>query len=140
MRKQFENGRISSRALRRLGRSFDDTGLPPPGAVSSRHIDDAAYNRAGSGFGNSERDFGPADAGGIDAKANRRDYTQKLRGRKPAAPPQWQARWFDYPSRIKWDSGRGTPPAAEQEAGGLPSGSNQVTGQSALARARRGET
>jgi hypothetical protein len=135
MRKQFENGRISSRALRRLGRSSDDTGLPPLGAVSSRHIDDAEFQRGGG-----VTDFGPADAGSIDAKANRRDYTQKLRGRKPAAPPQWQARWFDYPSRIKWDSGRGEPPKAEQEAGGLPDGANFVTGQSALARARRGET
>jgi hypothetical protein len=130
MKKQFESGRISSSALRQLR-----------GAVSADHINEGDVRpRRGSPFSNPTPDYGPAEPGNIDQKINARQYGYKLRGTKPAAPPQWSARWFDYPSRIKWDSGRGTPPAAEQEAGGLPDGANSVTGTSALDRARRGET
>jgi hypothetical protein len=134
-------GLVSSGAVRRFkGGEVSDTGTGPVGSISSDHINAPEQQRAGAGFSNSEKDFGPGDAGGINARANARQYGYRLKGKRPAAPPRWQARWFDWNSRIPWDSGRGEPPKAEQEAGGLPDGANFVTGQSARDRARRGET
>jgi hypothetical protein len=134
-------GLVSSGAVRRFkGGGVSDTGTGPRGSISSDHINNPEQQRAGAGFSNAERDYGPGDAGGINARANARQWQVKLKGRKPAPPPRWKARWFSWPDRIAWDSGRGTPPAAEQEAGGLPSDSNMVTGQSWLDRNRRGET
>jgi hypothetical protein len=133
-------GLVSPGAVQRVGRLTNDTGTGPVGAVSSDHINAPEQQRAGKGFGNAEQDFGSADLGHIDQRINARQYGYKLKGRGPAPPPRWSPRWFDFTSRIPWDSGRGTPPKAEQEAGGLPDGANYVTGQSALDRARRGET
>ena len=31
----------------------------------------------------------------IDAKANRRDYGYRLKGREPAPPLRWSPRWFE---------------------------------------------
>jgi hypothetical protein len=75
---------------------------------------------------NAERDFGPGDAGEINAKANRGDYGYRLKAKNPFSTARWRPEWFSW-QPMAWDN----PPE--------PKGAN-VTGQSALDRARRGET
>jgi hypothetical protein len=131
-------GLVSNKAVQRVRGSVNDTGTGPVGAVSSGHIDDTGLQKAGRGFGNAERDFGATDAGLIDAKANRKDYGYKLKGKgRPA--PRWSPRWFDWQSRIRWDSGSGTPPNPDSASGGRMPGEPGDTGTSWLDRSRRGE-
>ena len=137
-------GLVSSKAAAKLRDRGEasDTGTGPVGSISSDHINNPEQQRAGAGFGNSEKDFGPAQTGAdqINQRINTRQYGYRLEGKRPAPPPRWQARWFDWNSRIPWDTGTGTPPKADDQAGGIPSDSNMVTGQSWLDRNRRGET
>ena len=86
-------GLVSSAAVRRV-RGSSDTGTGPVGAVSSDHIDAQEQQRAGSGFGNAEADYGAADAGEIDARANARDYRHPLKAKDPFRKSSWKPEWF----------------------------------------------
>jgi hypothetical protein len=144
-------GLVSSGAVRRVspgrGSNVNDTGTGPVGAVSSDHINNPEQQRAGKGFSNAEQDFGSADLGHIDQRINARQWQVRARGKNPFTTRTWKpewfdtsARWFDWQSRTKWDGSRGTPPNPDSASGGRMDGEPGVTGQSALARSRRGET
>ena len=124
-------GLVSSGAVRRVRGSVSDTSAGPVGAVSSDHIDAQEQQRAGAGFGNAEGDYGAADAGEIDARANARQYGPRMKGKKRQS--SWRPEWFGGGAMGKLGDRSRDP---DSDVGG-PGG---VTGQSALDRARRGET
>jgi hypothetical protein len=120
-------GLVSSAAVQRVGR-ISDTGTGPVGAVSSDHINNPEQQRAGKGFSNAEADYGPADLGHIDQGINARQWQVRARGENPFRESSWKPEWFN-PTPYDW--------AADWK--GPEADARQVTGQSALDRARRGE-
>jgi hypothetical protein len=67
MRRLFDNGQVSDKALRRHYGTL----------CGADEIDTPEYQRSGGpGFGKTT-DFGPDDAGHIDAKANRRAFPKE---------------------------------------------------------------
>jgi hypothetical protein len=91
-----EYRRLKARGARRrfneeLARAYD--GVDPPGPVSSRQLNDARYQASGEAWrssGQDREDFGPQDAGQLDARANRRPAPKEtlIRGQ-----PQRDRRW-----------------------------------------------
>lgn len=132
-------GLVSSAAVGRVGRITSDT-MGPGGAVSSRHIEDPGYQRAGAGFGNSERDFGESNfaaRGHIDRPANARDYKYSLKAKNPFNRAGWSPRWFNRGVMTKLGDRTSDP---ESDVGG-PSGETRgATGTGWMDRNRRGET
>jgi hypothetical protein len=99
----FAEAKISRREMRR------SRGLPPD------EIDDPAFQKGDDLGTGAPGEWGPADAGRIDSKANRRSFPresvpgqQKLPGNKQPSDAQvrrvssqewWPARWYGDPPR-----------------------------------------
>jgi hypothetical protein len=58
------------------------------GGICADELNDQAYQRDASGFGKT-KDFGPDDAGHLDARANRREWLKgtELKGKAPDTVP-----------------------------------------------------
>jgi hypothetical protein len=133
-------GVVSGRAISRVKPgypgNYNDTGTGPVGLIGSDHINAAAQQKAGKNFGNAESDFGAADAGSINARANARDYYGPVKGKDPFCKSSWKPEWFNKGLMGKLGD-RSSDPASDT---GGPSGVERGdTGTSWKDRAMRGE-